>query len=305
MNAARTLILFVLLGLIPCQALAQQPGAIVERISSTVLLRQKGKQISLNPKSDIARVLYIGDSVHCEKGARLSLSIGGRTTELDENSGWFTIARRVSSQSDPHEKALAAYGRTGGRDRGFVSNSTVYSPADESAVMPELFVIRWTPLKRRCVASFVIQTPDGQELWRQDKVNGAPGSLESGIARQALMTYRTKVDEGTLLLRLKDSCGNEDHLTFTLVSVADEKSLKEELAFWDHEPEKLIAHIGRASVFSRYRMFPQAAEEYEAALAAAPKSHDLLLRTISAHRRTGNRARAERLERRLPPGPDS
>ena len=300
MNAARTLILFVILGLMPCQALTQQrAGAIVERISGAVLLKQNGKQIRLNAKADVARVLYVGDGVYCEKGARLSLRIGSKTTELDERSGWFTIPPRVSSQSDPHQKAIDEYGRIGGRDKGFISNSTVYSPSDKSVVMPELFVIRWTPLKRRCVASFVIQKPDGQELWRQDKVNGASGSLISAAARQALMNYRAKVGAATLLLKLKDSCGNDDQETFRLLSAASEESLKGELAFWDHEPDKLIAHLGRASVFGRYSIFPQAAEEYEAALAAAPKSHDLLLRTISAHRRTGNRARANQLEKRL------
>jgi hypothetical protein len=301
MKVARTLILFLLLGLIPCPAFAEPAGAIVLKISGTVWLKHDGKQIRLNPKSDVARVLYVGDSVHCEKGATLSLSVAGRTTELDGTSGWFTIAipRKAAATSDAHQKALDAYGRIGGRERGAVPKSIVYSPTDEAAVVPDLFMIRWIPTRRRCVASWVIQAQDGQQLWRQDKVDGTSGSLESTTAREALMKYRANAGARTLVLKLKDSCGNDDQITFGLLSVPGEKSLKEELAFWDHEPDKLIVHIGRATVFNSYSLLPQAADEYEAALALAPNSHDLLKRTSDANWATGNITRAKQLERRV------
>jgi hypothetical protein len=61
-----------------------------------------------------------------------------------------------------------------------------------------------------------------------------------------------------------------------------------------------MRHLGRASIFSRYRVFPQAAEEYEAALNVAPNSQHLLERASLAHRLTGNSNREEELNRRLP-----
>ncbi len=48
-------------------------------------------------------------------------------------------------------------------------------------------------------------------------------------------------------------------------------------------------------------MFPQAAEEYEAALALTPESRDLLSRASDAQRLTGNLKRAAELAERLPP----
>jgi hypothetical protein len=301
MKNARTLILFLLLGLIPCPAFAEPAGAIVVKISGTVWLKHDGKQIRLNPKSDVARVLYVGESVHCEKGATLSLNIGGRTRELNERDGWFPIAipRRAAAMSDPHQKVLDAYGRIGGRDKGFKSKSIVYSPTNDGAVVPELFVIRWTPTRRRCFASWEIQTQDGQQLWRQEKVAGTSGVLESTTAREALTKYRASAGARSLILKLKGSCGNDDQITFGLLSVPREKSLNEELALWDREPDKLIVHIGRATVFNSYSLLPQAAEELAAALVLAPNSRALLQKTSGANWATGNLPRAKQLERRL------
>lgn len=66
-----------------------------------------------------------------------------------------------------------------------------------------------------------------------------------------------------------------------------------------------VYNLGCASVFSRYRMFPQFAEEYESALRTAPRSRDLLKRTILAHCQTGNFTLAMRLKKLFPLGTDA
>jgi hypothetical protein len=309
MKASRTLIVSAFLVFALCSKATGQGRdavALVERLSGAVVLQQKGnaKSLRLNAKSDLARPLYAGDRVHCEPGGELTLRIGNRVTELDEKSGWFTISRPADAKSDRIQKALAEYGRTGGRKKGGGPQPLVYSPTDESVVMPEMFVLRWIPLMRKCGASLVIQEPKGDKLWRQDNVDGTVGSLDSALARQALNTYRAKVGEGTLFLKFTDSCGHTDQARFDVLSLEDEQALKTELGLWNDETDKLIAHLGRASVFVSYRMFPQVAEEYEAALALAPQSHDLLKRTIDAHLKSGNRVRVTQLEKRLLPGPD-
>jgi hypothetical protein len=91
-------------------------------------------------------------------------------------------------------------------------------------------------------------------------------------------------------------------VTFSLLSASSEQALKQELTPWDRESGSLMPHLGRASVFTRARLFTAAADEYEAALEAAPGSRDLLVRAILAQRRTGNFARVEELTKRLPPG---
>jgi hypothetical protein len=49
-------------------------------------------------------------------------------------------------------------------------------------------------------------------------------------------------------------------------------------------------------------MLAEVANEYEGALTLAPRSRDLLLRTIEAHNRTGNLARVRALKKRLARG---
>ena len=282
------------------ELIAQQGvSAIVEKISGTVLLKQNGKQITLNAKTDIARRLFAGDSVHCESGAKLSLRVGGRATELDDKSGWFVIPQ-PTSQTDPRQRAIDAYGRIGGRSRGGpIPTSLVYSPADMSDVVPEFFVIRWTSFKSPCLQSLMIVDDRGKKLWEQARVNSAIGRLNSGSARQALVNYQAKSETRKLTLKFASACGTPDESTFYLLSLENEQKLKNELARWDKESDHLFAHLGRASVFGEARMSTLAADEYEAALALAPQSRDLIDSTAKAEGEAGNVQRMKQLEKRL------
>lgn len=282
--------------------LSQQPpaAAIIEKISGAVILDHNGKQITLNPKTDIARRLFAGDRLYCKKGAKLTLRTGKKPTELDGNSNWFTISAPRSSRSETAiQTALAAYGRVGGRNRRTHGKSILFSPADDSVVVPELFTVRWVPTRKNCVAAIEMQGPDGEILWEAKNLDGASGKQDAEAARQALRTYRKGNQTGSVRLKLTDSCGTASHSDFTVLSAEDENSLHEELRVWDSEHETLIKHLGRASVFSQYQMYSHVADEYEQALALAPTSRDLLLRTIEAQRLIGNMKRAKELERRL------
>ncbi|MEN3336088.1 MAG: hypothetical protein V7641_5453 [Blastocatellia bacterium] len=286
----------------PCKAATQEGSiGIVEEIHGTVFWRSNpnAKPLRLDPGLDAARRLYTGEQLRCARGSLLRLRLNGKLKTLRGASAWFTIPLTAASRSDPLQAALDEYGRLGGRDRG--SSLQVFSPSDHSVVMPERFVIRWIPSAARCAIAFSIQD-GGSAIWQQNDVDGAVGSLAADAAKQALIDYRVKGEQGPLTLKLVDSCGSETHLAFSLLSIKSEQSLKQELAFWDKEPANLLAHLGRASVFNRYRMFPQVAEEYEAALGVTPNSRHLLIRTILAHRGTGNFNRAEKLEKRLPVG---
>jgi hypothetical protein len=283
-----------------CAPGQQRPaGAVIKHLSGSVILKENGKQVRLKEKVDDARRLFVGDRVYCEKGAKLTLWVGGKPPmelELDEYSGWYVIRRPGSPEV---QKALNAYGSIGGRDRAGFTIPILYSPANESSVVPGRFMLRWAPLGQSCVVSFVIQESGGREVWRQEGIDGASGLLSPDTARQALAGYREEKPSAVLQLKLTDTCGDEDQVTFTLVSAASEKSLDAELMAWPANTNDLITHLGRASVFVDYEMFPEAADEYEAALRLAPNSHDLLKRTIDAERRIGNRARAKALQAHL------
>jgi len=275
----------------------QRASAIVLKISGAVILKRGGNQIKLNSNSDLGRRLFGGDKINCQKGAKLSLRLGSRDTELDENSGWFELPRLAARDAGAAQRAIEEYGRIGGRDKGAKSESVLYQPADEDFVVPEMFAIGWNPLRKNCAVKFEIQKPDGGLLWQQEKIAGSAGTLNAESARSLLETYRNATG-GVLRLRLSGSCVH-DQSSFSLLSVRDENALKSELQPWDNDPSKLMSHLGRAAVFARYQMLAEVANEYEGALTLAPRSRDLLLRTIEAHNRTGNLARVRALKKRL------
>jgi hypothetical protein len=296
----------VVMLVLPAIATAQQQGSagLVEKVLGTAFLRHDAgaKQIKLDAKSDVGRRLFPGEAVRCVRGGTLRLQLGGKVKEIIGPSSWFTIPSSGSSESDAVQRALDEYGRLGGRERGDRRPPLLFSPSDQSVALPKDFVIRWIPPKEKCAASLRIEETGGKAVWEQQNVDGAKGSLDSSSAKEALARYRGEAGLGPLFLKFADDCGDKDDLTFTLLSDEDERSLKQQLGQWDKEPGSLMPHLGRAWVFVHYGMFPEAAEEYEGALAIAPLSRELLIRTILAHRRTSNSAREQELTKRLPAG---
>jgi hypothetical protein len=294
----------------PCKAIAQERGAgIVEEIRGAVFWRPNlgAREERLDPRADAARRLYPGEQVRCARGGSLRLLLGLRRRTVHP-SAWFTIPRATPSRSNPARRMLDDYGRVGGLDRG--NQSKILSPSENSMAVPGQFSIRWVPSAVGCTLSLTIRDVGGNLLWRREDVDGASGSLrDDGAVRvfdkgpgPALVSYRAETGRGPLTLQIDDSCGGENRVSFLLLSVKSEQSLERELSSWGGEAGTLLQHLGRASVYSRYGVFSQAADEYESALRAAPDSRHLLIRTIKAHRQTGNFLRARELEKRLPDG---
>jgi hypothetical protein len=294
----------------PCKAIAQEGGAgIVEEIRGAVFWRPNrgAREGRLDPRADAARRLYPGEQVRCARGSSLRLLLGLRRRTVYP-SAWFIIPRATSYRSSPARRMLDDYGRVGGLDRG--SQSKILSPSENSMAVPGRFSIRWVPSAAGCTLALTMRDVGWNLLWRREDVDGASGFLTDDRAGRVfgngpgpvLVSYRAENGRGPLTLQIDDSCGGEHSVSFLLLSVKSEQSLERELSSWGREAGTLLQHLGRASVYSRYGVFPQAADEYESALRAAPDSRHLLIRTIKAHRQTGNFLRARELEKRLPDG---
>jgi hypothetical protein len=288
---------FCVLLLLVSQAHGQQGVGLIEKISGTVYLRSGGKQVQLDPRSDVARRLNAGEQIRCDSGGWVRLRVAGRLREISGPSGWFTIPRPGVAGADPIKKALDEYGRRGGRDRG-AADLTVISPVDRGAVRRADFHISWLSAKNDCAVSFMLQNANGVEIWSQNNNAGKTGTVKSKELQQALLKLRDQ--DQPLLLTATDVCGNDARSSFAVLSNTQEKQLRTELARWNKEPGLFLRYIGRAEVFSRMLLFSDAAQEYEAALSAAPKSRELLLRTIAAQQRLGNWVREQELRQRLP-----
>jgi len=247
----------------------------------------------LDQRLDQARILYVNEQLKVGRGGKARLILCSGPKDIPPPMDWFTVS---ASSECPNRSALEAYGRLGGSDRTSF-NAPIFSPADHSVVSPDRFVIHWMPSVAGCTFTFVIKPKDGKAIREEENIDGRLGSWDSDQARQAIRKYRADGEIAPLHLILTDSCGNKSDVTFSLLSEKREAALKEDLERQDKNPDELMVHLGRAQVFESYRMFSDVAEEYEAALKIAPKSRNLLRRTILAHQETGNSLRKEELKK--------
>ena len=282
----------------------REPIGYIESVEGAVFLQTdaSGPEIRLSPSADVARMLRKGDRMRCGRGGLAKVRIGRQTEEV-RSRAWVTLPTAPLVIPARYKRALDDYGRIGGvprSDRG--SAMYLYSPAPDSAASASAFAVRWTPGERRCPLSFAITTMDRQTIWRREAAGDA-GSLDAAAARAALARFQA-AGHVRFELTVSGRCINPKKTVFELLSPEDEAALNEELRDWDADGDgTLLNHLGRASVLAHYRLYPQAAEEYESALALAPESRDLLARTIAAEQRTNNVRRQAELEKRLSSAP--
>jgi len=181
--------------------------------------------------------------------------------------------------------------------RGASYPSTIFtSPSSEGAVDPQTFIVRWTPPARIGeVALTIVPKSGGDGLFSFGGIPGGSGSFDSQPLRDALEKYRDRGGRDPLVLRLHDEAGQDYAVTFTVLTPPDQKKLERELAEWDSQ-SGIVQHLGRASVFSSFSLYFEAAAECELALQESPQSPLLLQLAANAEQRSGNSARAGELE---------
>jgi hypothetical protein len=299
MIAAGALVALIMPGEAFCQA--EAIAGIVKDVHGPVSLKQ-GKSdktgVKLDSRYDQARLLYVGQEISCGPGGSIYLSLCNGDEYQDKQ-----IQGPAGYAISPANKCLSLeelkeYARLGGRDRGTVS--PIFSPANDSVVRADTLVVRWVAGQKPRAFSLQIVTASPGVIWQQEVPRTSSGTLSSEDLRQTLTRLRDR-DE-PLLLRFKDKssrAGTEGAITFSLLSASQEQQLQQELSAWDKKAEGILRRLGRASIFVRHLMFTDAAEEYEAALAQAPRSRDLLQRTIRAQLRIGNAPRVRELRQRL------
>lgn len=269
---------------------------LIEGLSGRVLLRDDAgaKPIVLDPKQDLARLLFVGQQLQCAAGGQAQIRIGGTIRIIQGPSDWVTLSRPPSSSSTALQAALDEYGRIGGRTRG--PSPGIFVPADKGVAQPGDFTMRWSPtLTTSAVTLTVLESSGGSVVWRQDAVPGTTGVLVSPTARAALVKYRTDRGSGPLIFRMEGTDGQQMQVTFSLLTMDAEQILNKELADWKKEAGAFLPHLGRAMTYARAGLFIPAAEEYEAALREAPASRDLITRTIRAEELIGNSSRVAQL----------
>lgn len=294
----------------PSSLIAQEnkPVGIVLEVHPPVFLisNTEGKEILLDSSRDKGRLLYPGQSLRCGSGGSLRLQMNGDVKDLAESDGKFVITEntkleegfQLNEKQKLINEALQCYGQRGGtRDIGI--SPMILCPASGSVVRSSHLVIHWIPFNSEKTVTIKIQTESGLELWRQERIAGTVGVLDSDDARKKLISYQTGGGQQEMSLSMTDPDGNELRVTFTLLPLTAEQEFDHELSLWEEETNDLVRCVGRTYTFNRYHMFFEVTQEYEAALAIAPKSMDLLQAAIAAHHRIGNYIREEELKKRM------
>jgi hypothetical protein len=290
----------------PLQTIAQDgvPVGVVLEIKSPAYLKLAASSapVQLDAKRDIMRKLFVDQSLQAGPGGRLKLGLSTGFQEIGPSETWFVVQQTAGLTPEQMKvaQALRKYGSPGGT-RGM--GSSLFSPAEGSAVRAKRMIIRWNPPVKKGQIEFRLEAESGQKLWSQKSVDAAAEKLDSNAAHKALADYLTNGGQENLVLIMIDPEANESRVAFSLLSKSSEQELEKELAKWEEIADPLLRSIGRAYEFGRRRLLVEAAEEYETALALAPESQDLIVSTIEAHRRTGNYARVAELRKMLPVAP--
>lgn len=274
--------------------------AVISRITGTVLFRQgpEGSSQTLKKSSDVGKPLHAGDELKAEPGGEVIIQIFGEEKQkvITEKLGWYPIPnRRLIITPQGIRDNFKGQFRPGGRRRG--SSSIILSPQRQSVVRPNTLVFRWLPLKETDVSLSIKLTRDSKTLWSQSNIDGMSGQLTSEPARKSLRKIQKRNMSRYIELTLVSN--KAQRIVFRVMSLDEEQLLARDLKKWEGMVE-FTRHIGRAYTFSHYRLYDEAAAEYESALTDSPESVDLLRATISANCRAGNKTRAEELAKRLP-----
>ena len=229
-----------------------------------------------------------------EPGYMVLVTGVGKTQRLTDRQSW-TIVPPFQSGSGRFYRALKEHAAIGGRERS--TSGLILWPGDAARISPDHAVLRWTP------------SPHGESLIVQfvnpaDPLGGINLELDGSTGRHAgadLLEYLRQAQQaGTSELMLRASMGSvRSSLVMLQVITRDEQAkLDAALTEWERAPG-VLGRVGRALELLEFKLYAEAAEEYEIALESAPERVDLLEKSAAIHREYGNRSRARELEARI------
>jgi hypothetical protein len=297
---------------LPASAQEEQKAeivAIIQRIEGSATLKQSqgGKPIPLNSRQDLARMIHFGEWIQVAQGSTLHI-VDLRSkhpleatvkTGANEKAEWITFPHQPTEEQAHLWKVLKAFSELGGRNSG--GETAIFVPANKSVVRPEHLVFRWIPLRSAARVTLTLADRQHKVIWQQADVDGRSGRLESAKAQTAMKNYRASGHDGELILSLSPGTKKPMSIRFSLLDPNAEKDLQTQLAEWE-TIHGFLHHLGRAYSLTALDLHCEAAEEYEAALTAAPQSTSLLIAAIITEEQIGNASRGKALRKRLPSG---
>jgi hypothetical protein len=299
-----TVLLMAIVAGAPANFFAQTSKSVDGRILSLgcdarLQKRGPGTEVKLSPSRDIGLGLAMGNKVRCIGLGSMEVLVPAGKIEVKASQGWFTIEAVPPDQSIREiADQLRNFGVVGAT-RGNAADSRILWPAENAAVVPEHFDIRWKPVAQKIELTILSEAKD-VTLWGPIEADGSKGSLKSDEVASALAAYKTKSANPSLILTVTFANASDwEEAHFSLLNGRQEQELNTQLDFWEKHTQGLALLLGRSYCFSRHKLFAEAADEYDSALVSAPESRYLLEEAIEANRLAGRPTRVKELQTRL------
>jgi hypothetical protein len=219
--------------------------------------------------------------------------------KITSSQKWVTIP---PIPHDPqYSQIVGALGKLGipGATRGLAASSLILWPSEYSVVMPENFAIRWTPIAQKVRLSILSEAKDAT-LWGPAEVDGNTGFYKSSEVSAILAAYKNKSDSSGLVVIFSPANATDwEESHFSLLNGRTEQELNDQLEFWKKNTNGVALHLGLGYSFSRYKLFAESADEYDAALKSAPSSRYLLEDAMQANRLAGRTDRVKEMQAHL------
>jgi hypothetical protein len=283
-------------------AQTQEPPKIDARIvalncAAELATMGSSRPVALRSSRDVGRALSEGDQIRCIGDGYLELFVCEEKKRVNSSQGWFPIPPLPAKPPFCRiGEALRKYGVPGGTRAG---GSLILWPYDGSTVNPETFVIRWVPVQEKIELAIRVAGKN-VTVWGPVKEDGTIGLLKPDSISAILMAYRSQSEQSDLILSLSLREGTKwEDAHFSVLTSQQEHDLTAELSSWATWANAVALHLGRAYSFTHFRLFVEAADEYDSALRGAPESPYLLEEAIEMNRLAGKNDRVQELQRLL------
>jgi len=296
-----TIIILLFIGSCISARAQNNVGTVIGITGTASLTDLDGKLIHLNTRNFVIAIRS-GQIAHANGKGTLKIKLCNGRVETIKSSP-YRIPQVVCPASSNLEKrrVLDDEFDFGGRyktRRGDDDFLLFPSESEITVVRPATAAIRWksTDAKRLLCSIYLIGID--KPVWTRE-VNGNLGYITSPDLKAAIEKTRREHPEAKLKLTIKvPAFGTENSSEFRIFSLAEERSLQNNLAAIGREPG--IARIlARANLYAQYGLYGEMAAEFERALRLSPESIDLLNATASAFDRAGNFRRRDQLDERL------
>jgi tetratricopeptide (TPR) repeat protein len=162
-------------------------------------------------------------------------------------------------------------------------------------IRPETAVFRWA-LSTKIRLTLSVRVIGAEALlWRRSNVSIEAGYFTDNDLKDVLRGVREQQPDARLQLNIETTANTNNKVFFQLLSKDSEQALQQELAN-QKEDNELLSHLFRAEIYLRYKLFTEAAEEYEQALTLCPESLELLRATALIEKEAGNLTRSDEIE---------